>query len=169
MSNQNLARLLRALTWLGAALLLLMPTLTWLTRVEAWPGLRGAIPEGGAGDLVVLALLSPPFVLVAWGLVQLSGFCSKLERGDHFSRAAANALQRFGWALVAAAALLPFSRIAVRAYAMGGGWDAVALGFFRTMPVLATAMGLILGLIVIVFAAILEQATALAEENARFV
>lgn len=168
MSNLRLAPTLKVLTWIGAGLLLLMPVLTWLSRSDAWPGFRGNFPAAGVGDPIVLLLLSPPFVLVAWGLVQLSGFCSKIERGEQFSRAAAVALQRFGWSLVAASALLPLTRIAVRAY-LFGDWAAVAQSFARTMPVLATAMGLILGLIVIVFAAILEQATALAEENARFV
>ncbi len=170
MSNHNLARLLKALTWIGAVLLLLMPSLAWLWRIDAWPGFRNAMPEQVSGDPVVLILLLLPFATVAWGLIQLSGFCSRLQRGEHFSRAASTALRRFGLALVVGAALLPLTRVLLRAYLHAGDSSiALAQGYLRALPILATAMGLILGLIVLVFAAILEQATALAEENARFI
>jgi hypothetical protein len=164
--------LLRILTWIGAALVLLMPILAWLFPNNGLSALHAAFP-GGASDmgsrLPLLVLLMPPYLLVAWGMVQLSGFCTKLARGDHFSHAAAVALKRFGSALIAAAVLLPIGRTAAWAYAIDfANWSNALHGALRPMPILATAMGLILGMIVVVFAAILEQATELAEENARF-
>jgi hypothetical protein len=118
----------------------------------------------------VLGLIFPPYLCVGWGLVQLSGFCSRLAKGDHFSKAAASAVRRFGWSLVAAAVALPLSRLAANAFVMGSAElpDLFAT-MLRAMPILATALGLILGLIAVVFASILEQAADLAEENARFV
>jgi hypothetical protein len=174
MHYSSLALLLKLLSWVGAALVLLMPLLAWLFPNPGLVAYPGILASGAAGDfavrLSILLLTMPPYLLVAWGLVQLSGFCTKLARGNHLSRAAAAALKRFGSALVAAAVMLPVTRIAVRAYAIDiAGWSDVLHGMLRPLPILATAMGLIVGLIVIVFAAILEQATVLAEENARFV
>jgi hypothetical protein len=175
MTIRSLAVTLRILTWMGAILVVLMPALAWLGPADGLLATRNALlaasSENGDGNrLLFAALLFPPYVAVAWGLVQLSGFCDRLARGDHFSRAAATALKRFGWSLVAASVLLPVTRLAARAYLSDGTglWDLVQ-GLLRTMPLLATALGLIVGLIVIVFASILEQAKALAEENARFV
>lgn len=47
-------------------------------------------------------------------------------------------------------------------------WFEVLSSAFRLMPVLAAALGLIVGMIVIVFASLLEHARELAEENAAF-
>jgi hypothetical protein len=124
----------------------------------------------GIPRLAVFALLMPPYLATAWGLAQLSGFCARLVRGEQFSRAAAAALKRCGAALIVAAALLPASRLAARCLAQGGmQWDTAVQSLLGIMPILATAFGVIIGLIVIVFAAILEQAAGLAEENARFI
>jgi DUF2975 family protein len=175
MDSRSLALLLRGLTWVGAVLVLLMPSLMWLAPHAGTLGARNIllVPPLDAGDgsrPLLLAIVLPPYLVVAWGLVQLSGFCDRLARGDHLSRAAAIALKRFGWSLIASAALLPISRFALCAYLLSpvSGWELVH-GLVRPLPVLAMALGLILGLIMIVFAAILEQATALAEESARFV
>jgi hypothetical protein len=172
MSNRNLAATLRVLTFLGALLVVLMPTLGWLGAHQGMVGPRQeTLGQGVAASReVALAIVLPPYLIVAWGLVQLSGFCNRLGRGDHFSRAASTALKRFGWSLIAAAVVLPISRLALRAYMteVFNWWELFA-GVFRTLPVLASALGLIVGLIMIVFAVVLEQATELAEENARFI
>jgi len=175
MSLQSLAVTLRLLTWMGAILVVLMPALAWLGPADGLLATRSALlaatsADGSASRALFAALLFPPYVAVAWGLVQLSGFCSRLAQGDHLSRAAATALKRFGWSLVAASLLLPITRLAARALLTeSAGILDLAQGLLRTTPLLATALGLILGLIVVVFAAILEQAKELAEENARFV
>jgi hypothetical protein len=175
MSNRRLAVILRVLTWIGAVLVVLMPTLMWAGPHDGIEAARGPLlPILRAGDtsqrLAALALFLPPYLIVAWGLIQLSGFCGRLTRGEHFSRAAASALKRFGWSLIGAAALLPLSRVIVWAYVMDGtGWHDLLHAALRTMPLLASALGLLLGSIVIVFASILKQATEIAEENARFV
>lgn len=166
--------MLRTLTWMGALLVVLMPTLAWLGAPDGVAGagsgvLAPALEERDVARHLALAIVLPPYLAVAWGLVQLSGFCGRLARREHFSRAATTALKRFGWSLIAAAILLPVSRLALRAYVLDATWAELAQSMLRTIPVLALALGLILGLIMIVFAAILEQATALAEENARFV
>jgi hypothetical protein len=165
--------LLRALTWIAAVLVLLIPTLIWLGPRGSALVARAVLltPEFDVADgsrLLLLAMVVPPYLVVAWGLVQLAGFCDRLARGEHFSRAAARAMKRFGWSLIASAALLPVCQLATRVYQKGAlsGPDLVH-GLLGSLPVLAMALGLVMGLIIIVFAAILRQATVLAEENAR--
>lgn len=175
MLNRRLAVLLRALTWIAAALVVAMPLAAWVSPdhgagAPAPRALLAELFEDSAGSWIVLALIFPPYLSVSWGLVQLSGFCARLSRGAHFSKAAAASLKRFGWSLVAAALLLPFTRLLAHAYTMQGEglWE-LSQAVLRTLPVLASALGLILGLIAIIFAEILNQATDIAEENARFV
>jgi hypothetical protein len=173
--SMPLAHLLRALVWIAAVLVILIPTLGWLG--PGWPGGLQYQPDiatradrAGTPRLLLFAALIPPYLSAAWGLFQLSGFCSRLSRGEHFSRAASLSLRRFGISLVVAAALLPPSRILARALTqVGPHWEATTQPLLGTTPILAAVFGVVLGLIAVVFAALLEQATRLAEENARFV
>lgn len=174
MMIQNLAVVLRLLTWGGALLVVVLPVLPWLGTPADLPAVPAAsLPSAFNGTnaqrLLVIAMLLPPYVSVAWGLIQLSSFCVRLSRGEHFSRAAATALKHFGWSIIAAAALLPVTRIAAMAYVRPPDywWEFLPV-VLRVVPLLAMALGLIVGLIVIVFALVLKQATALAEENASF-
>jgi hypothetical protein len=167
----TLAHLLRVLVWIAAVLLILIPTLVWLS--PAWqgvlqyqPGMVARADRAGTPRLLLVAALMPPYLSAAWGLFQLSGFCTRLSRGEHFSRAAATSLRRFGISLVLAAALLPPSRILARALTQ---WETTTQPLLGVTPILAVLFGVVLGLIAVVFAALLEQATRLAEENARFV
>jgi len=65
--------------------------------------------------------------------------------------------------------LLPPSRILARALVQAGSNLEPMQPLLGVMPILAVVFGVVLGLIAVVFAALLEQATKLAEENARFV
>lgn len=167
------ARLLQVLTILGMALLLLMPALIWAEPGIGRPaaGWRGAL-EGLAWPdrLAGWALGLPPFLAAAIGLGQLHGFCRSLARREVFSAAAARALGRFGWCLIAAAIALPCSRLAVIWHVSPPGTSAGGmLALLGALPVLALLMGIIMGLVFVIFAAILDEATRLAEENAGFV
>ena len=104
----TLAHLLRVLVWIAAVLVILIPTLVWLS--PAWqgvlqyqPGMVARADRAGTSRLLLFAALMPPYLSAAWGLFQLSGFCTRLSRGEHFSRAAAISLRRFGISLVIAA------------------------------------------------------------------
>ena len=156
MQMDSLAARLRLLTWLAALLVLAVPLLT----------ARGAA-GATAVQAAALAASLPPFLLVAWGMLQLSGFCRHLAEGDHFSLSAAQALRRFGRALVAAAVLLVPCRVVALLLELGSGWMGSAQ-LWRPGTLLAAALGAVIGLIVIVFARILEEAAELAEENASF-
>lgn len=149
---------LRLLTWAAALLVLAVPVVTMdsgATRLDRHPA------------SVLMGM--PPFLIVAWGLVQLSGFYRGVERGEPFTGAAVLALRRFGWALVAAAMLL----VPCRALALyidlqplqPGGWIAL-LG--RPQAWIASALGAVVGLIAVVFARVLDRAAEIAEENASF-
>jgi hypothetical protein len=164
MSIPKLAAVLRGLTWAAALLVVVLPP---LTRSGA-----GFVAAGGApgNEPLAIAMLMPPYLVIAWGLIQLSGFCRQLARGAHFSESAARALLRFGWSLTLAACLLPVTRGIAMAVtyqpANAAEWGAL---LWRAPPLLASAIGLVMGLIMIVFAAILRQAKLLADENASFV
>ena len=174
-TGMPLAHLLRVLVWIAAVLVILIPTLSWLS--PAWhgvlqyqPGIVTRADRAGTSRLLLFAALMPPYLSAAWGLFQLSGFCTRLSRGEHFSRAAAVSLRRFGISLVLAAALLPPSRILARALVQAGpNWEPTTQPLLGITPILAVVFGVVLGLIAVVFAALLDKATSLAEENARFV
>lgn len=159
MQMQKLAGHLRLLTWLAACLVLAIPALTSQNNIVA----------GADGRLIPLVLAMPPFVAVAWGLLQLSSFYNQLAQGRQFTHIAAGGLRRFGWALITAALiLLPCRTIALLYDWHGTGLAGIAAALWRPPPLLATALGAIIGLITIVFARILDQATEIAEENASF-
>ena len=170
----NFAGLLRVLVWVAAVLVILIPMLGWLSPTwqditQHQQGMVTRANRAGTSHLLMLAALMPPYLSAAWGLFQLSGFCSRLSRGEHFSRAAAVSLWRFGIFLMLAAALLPPSRILARALVQAGSNLEPMQPLLGVMPILAVVFGVVLGLIAVVFAALLEQATKLAEDNARFV
>jgi hypothetical protein len=174
-SSMTVAHLLRVLVWIAAVLVILIPTLGWLS--PGWQGVLQLQPaiviradRAGTPRSLLFAALVPPYLCAAWGLFQLSGFCARLSRGEHFSRAAAVSLRRFGISLVLAAALLPPSRILARALVQAGPhWEATTQPLLGVTPILAVVFGVVLGLVAVVFAALLDKATNLAEENARFV
>ncbi len=171
MPIQRLATLLRALTWAAALLVVALPPLTRSGWYQSATRAAGDLPIGTEGPgLLALAVAMPPFLAVAWGLVRLAGFCRQLARGHHFSQSAAHALRGFGWSLVIAASLLPVTRTITLAFTTQvENWRELLTLPWRAPPLLATAIGLIFGLIMIVFATILEQAKQLADENASFV
>lgn len=166
---RRLVRLMRVLVWLGMALLVCLPTLAWID-----PGL---MPGAGAGGtrtglptgqrLIGWALTLPPFLVLAWGLAQLATFCRDIEGPRRFTTAAAAALHRFGLALVAAGLALPASRLLVAMALDGGAVDLRPLA--GTAVLLGLALGLLFGLVFVVFAALLREATELADENEAFV
>ena len=66
--------------------------------------------------------------------------------------------------------MLPPSRILARALILAGpNWEPTTQPLLGVMPILAVVFGVVLGLIAVVFAALLDKATKLAEENARFI
>jgi heme/copper-type cytochrome/quinol oxidase subunit 2 len=77
-------------------------------------------------------------------------------------------LRRFGWSLIAASVLLPLTRLVLWLVIAGTapGPESGLGGVILTMLV---ALGVIFGLVFVVFAAILREASRLAEENAGFI
>lgn len=159
MRLERLAGRLRLLTWAAALLVLALPALSWDGQAAAEPG----------ADAWRLALATPPYLAVAWGLLQLSGFYRRLAQGEQFTPAAAAGLRRFGLGLLAAALLLlPCRILAILYRAPMADLASLVEAVLRPVPVAATALGAILGLILIVLARLLDQATEIAEENASF-
>lgn len=164
-----LARRLRVLVWLGIVLLVAAPGLNWLdpALAERAPHFAGVWTV--ADRLAAWAIAAPPMLVVAVGLGQLLPFCRRVEEERVFTHAAADCIRRFGWAVIAAAVLFPLSRLAIGHYLGGDPTSAVA--WWRLaggQALMATAVGLALGLALLVFGAILREATRLAEENASF-
>lgn len=166
----NLAALLRLLTWTAAVLVVGLPVLGWSGAMgEPFVSLLLRPFDAGARWLLAAGTLMLPFAILAGGLIRLSGFCDRLARGAHFSRSAAEALKQFGWATGIAALLIPATRFAVALAATTPlDWSEAAAVSLRLAPILAACIGALIGAIVVVFAAVLDQATALAEENATF-
>lgn len=166
----RLAARLRLLVWLGIVMLAAMPALVWLASDLAprW-GQATALWTGG-DRLIALLLTAPPYWMAALGLAQFLGFCRTVAAEAVFTPAAAESLRRFGWALIAAALLLPPSRLGLWAYigfeavVEASAWGRVNIG----QIILSSGIGLVIGLAVLVFAGILREATRLADENASF-
>jgi Protein of unknown function (DUF2975) len=165
------ARLLRVFVWIGIALLLLVPVARWYVPELTTGGAlaRESLAQlGGGHRFAGLALEYPPFLILALGLGQLLGFCRKLNGRVVFSQAAATALRNFGWSLIAAAIALPVSRTLLWFY-IGAVSEGPSPGPFSVlMPglLLPFAFGIVFGLVFVVFAAVLTEASAIADENA---
>lgn len=165
--------LLQAVAWLGIALLLLLPTLNWIG-----PGLTGGVGAearralAGSERLLAWLLVMPPYAAVALGLFQVTRFCRTVRQSQVFTTAAVAALHRFGWSLIVGSLLFPISRLAFAVYLAGGAWPAVtaqAGAAVGLLFLLYVAIGVLFGLVLVVFATILGEASRLAEENASFV
>ncbi|MGE0715017.1 MAG: DUF2975 domain-containing protein [Alphaproteobacteria bacterium] len=161
------ARLLVLLAWLGIALLLLLPTLSWLEPSALPVAGRGTHPI--ATRLAAWAAAMPPFIVLALGLGMLARFCRRLDARRPFTPAAAAALRAFGWSLIAASLLLLPSRLAVAAVLADDPLVSGVTAFAAPAPLLAVTLGTIFGLVFVLFAALLTEATRLAEENESFV
>lgn len=168
----RLASILRRVLWAAILLVVLAPSLGWLVPdiARGLPAmLLGGADLPAAHRLIGLAIAMPPFLVVAFGLAQLQAFCRRVGDRRMFSRAAATALRRLGWALLAASLLLPLSRIGLW-WLLGGGAAPQSLGdWMMLLPALVVAIGVTFGLVFILFAAVLDEAARLAEENAGFV
>jgi hypothetical protein len=159
----------RIAIWTGVALLLLTPTVNWLLPglIDPSAGLRPLVltmPQRVTGWLLAM----PPYVIVALGLAQLAGFCRRIEQRQTFSSAGVDAVRRLGWSLIAAAAVLPITRLVLRSTVLA---DA-ALGpgpLAGVLWILPVAIGVVFGAVFVTFAAVLAEAVRLAEENERFV
>jgi len=167
-----LAGLMFAFGGLGILLLILVPTLAWFGPMPGMPN-AGVVPtrrvELPPGQEVLGWLLAmPPYLAVALGLGQLMAFCRRLRDRRVFSGAAASALRRFGWSLLAASLLLPLSRASLLVL-VGGFPDSLHFGMAGVVLAMFVALGATFGLIFVVFAAILGEAARLADENAAFV
>jgi hypothetical protein len=164
-----LALRVRIAIWSGIILLVLTPTANWLLAGVAEPGagLRSmslSTPQRVVGWLMVM----PPYLIVALGLAQLAGFCRRIEQRQTFTTAGVKAVRRFGWALIAAAAVLPITRLAVRTTVLAD----VALGpglLAGILWILPVAIGAVFGAVFVTFAAVLAEAVRLADENERFI
>lgn len=165
--------LLQAVAWLGIALLILLPTVNWIGPWLTGGGGAEARRAVASGDRVLAWLMViPPYAVVALGLYQVTRFCRTVRHSQVFTVAAVTALRRFGWSLIAGSLLFPVSRLAVVLYINGGTWPAVTAQAGAAVGLqflLYVAIGVMFGLVLVVFATILGEASRLAEENASFV
>ena len=166
----RLASRLRTLVWLGIAMLIVMPSLAWFDPdlASRWP--QSDFEWTWKNRLAAWALSAPPTLAVAIGLGQLLRFCGRVREQRAFTEAAATALRRFGWAIIVGACILPASRLGLWLYVgavptAAGTWTRFLFG----QTLLAASIGLTIGLALLVFAALLREATRIAEENASFV
>jgi hypothetical protein len=165
----RLANRLRLLVWIGIVMLIILPSLVWLDPdvKSRWPGDN---LEWTPLDRIIAASLSlPPMLMAAFGLGRLLAFCRSVREGRVFTEEAADSLRGFGKAVIAAALLLPLSRLAVWAYIgslpiKAAFWGRLVFG----QVALTSGVGLAVGLALIVFGAILREATRIADENASF-
>ena len=116
-----------------------------------------------------MSVLFPPFACVAFGLVQLAGFCGHLAREEHFTRAAARSLARLGWAVIAAAVLLPVTRVVALVWLNAFGVWSLIIAALRLPTLMSVTMGLIFGTIIVIFSALLDKSIRLQDENSSFV
>lgn len=160
---------LRVLVWLGIVLLVILPALPWLDPDvgRRWP----QSAEWPAGDrLIAWAISAAPMLVIAVGLGQLLAFCRRVREGRLFTEAAVGPLRRFGWTIIAASLFFPVSRIALWSFAgVAPGAAALWGRFVFGQLLLTTGVGLVIGLALLVFAAILREASGIAEENASFI
>jgi len=159
----RLADLLRLAALAAVVLLLGIPLLGIAAPEGLLQGLAfrpvAGLPAGPR--LLAGLLLALPFLAAAAGFAALYGFAARLQAAEIFTTAAATALRRLGSLLLAAALLLPPSRLAA-------GWIA-GLPLAGPGVLLGTAAGAAFGLVVLAFAAVLAEARRVAEENAAFI
>ncbi|MGQ3074939.1 MAG: DUF2975 domain-containing protein [Ferrovibrionaceae bacterium] len=164
----RLGRLLSLLGWLGIVLLIAVPSANWLLPLRP---AESAIHHLSLLDRALAwMIVAPPYLVVASGLGQLLAFCRRIREHKLFHAAAVRALNRFGWSLIAASALVPVSRVAL-GLLFASPIDPIDFGsryIFGAFPLLAVAVGMTFGFVLVLFAAILDEAVRLAEENASF-
>jgi hypothetical protein len=165
----QLALRVRIAIWTGIALLLLTPMVNWLLPgiMESGPGSR-LVSLPMSQRVIGWLLVMLPYAIVALGLAQLAGFCQRIEQRQTFTSAGVSAVRRLGWSLIAAAAVLPVTRLVLRWTVLADAAPGPGLlaGISWILPV---AIGAVLGAVFVTFAAVLAEAVRLAEENERFV
>ncbi len=154
MELKRIALVLRGLALTGAAIVLTRP----FTIADAALPL---IPQ--------IALSLPPYLCIAWGLLRLAGFSGHVAREQHFTRAAARSLMPIGWAILAAAVLLPMTRLIALFYTRDASLAEMLTIALRPPTVISVTMGLIFGTIIVLFSALLEKSVQLQDENSSFV
>jgi len=164
--------LLRILLWVGIALLLLTPSINWLPPMDQVSAGLAERPNLSLSDRLLAWLIAmPPYLAGALGLGQMLSFSNRFRLQRVFTTEAALLLQRFGWCLIAAAITFPLSRFLLGMY-LGLGINGLPTQFLPLIGlggILPAAIALTIGLIFVLFAGILRQAVAMAEENAGFV
>lgn len=174
MDIKRTAQFLRALAWIGAALVVGRPLLGWsdslglfatVSEVHFARVLSGPAPQG----FVLILLMFPPYVSIAWGLVQLAAFCTHIALEQHFTRNAVRMLARLGWAIVAAALLLPMTRLLALAWIDDLSFGAIFQTVLRLPALMSMMMGAIFGIIIIIFSSLLEKSVQLQDENSSFI
>lgn len=160
MALSILAFALRFQAVMAVAALLIRPLLSVV------PGQTASSTTFGLASLIMLI----PVASASWGLLKLGDFGRRVGRSGPFDGSGATALSQAGISLLAAAMLLPPTRILAAWVGQTGTSFTAAFSAALTMPsVLAVFVGVALGLTLLVLAATLRQSIALLEENRAFV
>lgn len=170
---RRLARLVRLLSLLGAAVLLLLPPLfwsqpDWVARVARQQWFAGTTLQlDGAARWGGLAASSLPVAVGLWALWEIWQLFGCFGRGELLARAPAGHLQRLGLAVMAQAAAQPLGQtLAVLALTLGNPPGQRQLVFDLSAD---HYMSLLFGLVLLALASVIREAARVADENASFV
>lgn len=163
------ARLARLSSWVGIAVLIVIPALVWLDPSvgDRWPD--RIEPWTWDQRLAAWAFTAVPPALLAFGLAGLTRFCRGIDRETPLTRRAASAIGDFARGVTRASLTFPFSRLGVWWIAGGLPIGRAEWGRLFFGPIMmSTVIGLVIGLTLTLFSLVLVKAAEVAEENARF-
>ncbi|WP_420134929.1 DUF2975 domain-containing protein [Rhodopseudomonas sp.] len=173
----RLVRLSRAMEWVTTiGIVLIVALIAAAFLVPSWTrnllltklGEIGArLPLDSGNQALAAVIIAVPVVVMLWGLVNVRALFAEFARGRVFTAAAATHLQRFGIAVLAQGLLGPVTATAL-ALALSlsnpAGQRMLVLTFSSNDYV-----SVIVGGVLIAVAAVMREATRLADENASFV
>ncbi|WP_022720948.1 DUF2975 domain-containing protein [Rhodopseudomonas sp. B29] len=173
----KLVRLSRAMEWVTTIGIVLIVGLVGAAFVvPSWARnlllarlgeIGGHLPLDAGNQAVAAIIIAVPVVVMLWGLLNVRALFGEFARGRVFTAAAASHLKRFGIAVLAQGALGPLTATALAlALSLGNpaGKRLLVLTFSSNDYV-----SVIVGGVLIAVAAVMREATRIADENASFV
>ncbi|KPF95789.1 hypothetical protein IP86_18055 [Rhodopseudomonas sp. AAP120] len=173
----KLVRLSRAMQWvttvgivlivalIGAAFL--VPSWTRNLLLTKLGDIGTRLPLDAGNQALAAVIIAVPVAVMLWGLINVRALFGEFARGQVFTATAGTYLQRFGIAVLAQGALGPITATALAlALSLGNppGQRLLVLTFSSNDYV-----SVIVGGVLIAVAAVMREATRLADENASFV
>lgn len=173
----KLVRLSRAMGWvttIGIVLIValvgaafVIPSWTRNLMLSKLGDIGTRLPLDAGNQALAAVIIAVPVAVMLWGLINVRALFGEFARGQVFTATAATHLQRFGIAVLAQGALGPITATALAlALSLGNppGQRLLVLTFSSNDYV-----SVIVGGVLIAVAAVMREATRLADENASFV